>query len=98
MASQREAIYPGTMNKFIRIVLLVLALAGFLFFLSFNIQNLGPAQIVTVGANPWPWLKWSRVRGIEKFTEKWDVNVLSWSMAGGIAGVVLLVIRSTFKG
>lgn len=86
------------MNKVLRIVLLVLALAGFLAFLSFNVQKIGPAQTVTVGFSPSPWLKWSRVRGIEQFTEKWQVNVLTWSMAGGIAGVVLLLIRSRIKG
>jgi len=85
-------------NKFLRGLLLALALAGFLLFLSFNISNLGPAQTVTVGFNLSPWLKWSRVRGIEKYTEKLEMNVLSWSMAGGVAGVLLLIVRSRIKG
>lgn len=85
------------MNKVIRALLLVLALAGFLLFFSFNIQNLGPAQSVTVGFNLSPWLKWSRVKGVEKFTEKWEVNALSWSAAGLGAGLVLLFLRSRVK-
>jgi len=86
------------MNKFLRVVLLVLALAGFLMFLSFNIQNIGPAQSVTVGMNLSPWLQWSRVKGLDKFTEKFRFNVWSWSMAGGVAGGALLLIRSRIKG
>ena len=86
------------MNKVLRAVLLVLALGGFLLFFSFNVQNVGPAQVVTVGFNVSPWLKWSRVRGIEKLTEKVDVNVLSWSAAGLAGGIVLLIIRSRIKG
>jgi hypothetical protein len=85
-------------NKFLRVVLLVLALAGFLLFGSFHIQNIGPSQTVTVGFNLSPWLKWSRVRGLEKFTEKWQVNVMSWSAAGLAGGIVLLIIRSRIKG
>jgi hypothetical protein len=86
------------MNKAIRFALLVLAVAGFLLFLSFNVQNLGPSRTVTVGFNLSPWLKWSRVKGLEKFTEKWEVNVLSWSAAGLAGGVVLLFLRSRIKG
>jgi hypothetical protein len=86
------------MNKVIRVLLLVLALAGLLVFLSFNIQNVGPHQKVTVGLNLSPWLTWSRVRGVEKFTEKWEVNVLTWSFAGLPAGLLLLLLRSRIKG
>ena len=86
------------MNKVLRVLLLTLALAGFLLFLTFHVQNVGPAQIVTVGFNLSPWLKWSRVRGIEKFTESVKVNVLSWSMAAGVSGVVLLIVRARIKG
>ena len=88
------------MNKVLRAILLVLALGGFLLFFSFNIQNVGPVQVVTVGFSPSPWLRWSRVRvrGIEKFTEDREVNVLSWSAAGLAAGVLLLIVRSRIKG
>lgn len=86
------------MNKFLRVVMLILALAGFLVFLSFNIQNIGPAQSVTVGMNLSPWLQWSKVKGMEKFTEKFRFNLWSWSMAGGVAGGALLLVRSRIKG
>jgi len=86
------------MNKVLRVVLLALALAGFLLFLSFNVQNLGPARTVTVGFNVSPWLKWSRVRGMEKFTENLEVNVATWSMAAGVAGILLLIVRLRIKG
>ena len=88
------------MNKVLRAILLVLALGGFLLFFSFNIQNVGPVQVVTVGFNPSPWLRWSRVRvrGIEQFTEDREINVLSWSAGGLAAGVLLLILRSRIKG
>jgi hypothetical protein len=85
------------MKAALRAVLLVLALAGFLLFFSFHIQSIGPSQTVTVGFNLSPWLKWSRVKGLEKFTEKTQVNFVSWSMAGLAAGIVLLIIRSRVK-
>jgi hypothetical protein len=53
---------------------------------------------VTVGFNLSPWLKWSRVKGIERFTEKTEVNFISWSVAGLAAGIVLLIVRSRVKG
>jgi hypothetical protein len=86
------------MKAAIRVVLLVLALAGFLLFFSFNIQNIGPSQTVTVGFNLSPWLRWSRIKGIEKFTEKTEVNIMSWSVGGLAAGIVLLILRSRVKG
>lgn len=86
------------MNAFIRAVLLVLALVGFLLFCSFNIQNIGPSRTVTVGFNLSPWFQWSRVKGLEKLTEKMQVNVLSWSVAGLAGGIVLLIVRSRIKG
>lgn len=85
------------MNKVFRVLLMTLALAGFLFFFTFNVQTLGPAQSVTVGFNLSPWLKWSRVKGVERFTEKTEFNFKSWSMAGLGAGIVLLVLRSRVK-
>lgn len=85
------------MNKVLRVVLLVLALAGFLLFFSFNIQNLGPAQSVTVGFNLSPWLKWSRLKGLERMSEKTELNFMSWSVAGLGAGLVLLFLRSRVK-
>lgn len=85
------------MNKVLRVVLLVLALAGFLLFFTFNIQTLGPAQSVTVGFNLSPWLKWSRLKGLERMSEKTEVNFLSWSTAGLGAGLLLLFLRSRVK-
>jgi hypothetical protein len=85
------------MNKVLRVVLLVLALAGFLFFFTFNIQNFGPSQSVTVGFNLSPWLKWSRLKGMERVSEKTELNFLSWSTAGLGAGLVLLFLRSRVK-
>ena len=85
------------MNKVLRVVLLVLALAGFLLFFTFNIQRLGPSQSVTVGFNLSPWLKWSRLKGMERISEKTEVNFMSWSAAGLGAGLVLLFLRSRVK-
>ena len=85
------------MNKALRVVLLALALAGFLVFLSFNIENLGPRQTVTVGLNISPWLKWSRIKGIGDYGKKTEINFLSWSAVGLVAGVLLLALRSRVK-
>ena len=81
----------------LRIGLLVPALIGFLVFFSFNIQRLGPKQTVTVGINLSPWLIWTEFKGIGELGKKVEVNFLSWSTAGLVAGVVLLAIRSRVK-
>jgi len=86
------------MNKVLRALFLVLAFAAFLVFGSFNIVNVGGLQSITVGQNLSPWLKYSRVKGLEKFTEKWQVNVLSWSAAGLPVGIAFLILRSRLKG
>lgn len=85
------------MNKVLRVVLLVLALAGFLVFFSFNIENLGPRRTVTVGLNISPWLKWSRINGMGDFGRKVEFNFLSWSTSGLVAGLLLLALRSRLK-
>ena len=85
------------MKSALRIFLLVVALIGFLVFCSFNIENLGPKQTVTVGLNISPWLTWSRVKGIGEFGKKVEMNFLSWSVAGLVASVVALAIRSRVK-
>jgi hypothetical protein len=85
------------MKSALRVLLLVLALLGFLVFLSFNIENLGPKQTVTVGINISPWLTWSRIKGIGEFGKKMEINFLSWSAAGLVAGIVLLALRSRVK-
>ena len=85
------------MNKVLRVVLLVLALASFLVFFSFNIENLGPKQTVTVGLNISPWLKWSRIKGIGEYGKKVEINFLSWSVVGLVAGILLLALRSRVK-
>jgi len=85
------------MNKVLRVVLLVLALAGFLVFFSFHVENLGPRQSVTVGLNISPWLKWSRIKGMGEFGKRVEVNFFSWSAAGLVSGVVLMVLRSRVK-
>ena len=79
-------------------MLLILALAAFLVFCSFNIVNIGGIQSITVGQNLSPWLRYSRVKGLEKLTEKWEIKVLSWSALGLPVGIVLLVLRSRIKG
>ena len=81
----------------LRVVLLVLALAGFLCFFSFHIENVGPLRTITVGLNVSPWLKWSRVKGIGEFGRRTEFNLLSWSTAGLVAGIALLVVRSRVK-
>lgn len=90
------------MNKVIRAVLLVLASAGFLVFLSVNVMNLAGMQTVTVGLNasPYvsPWLRYSRVKGLERFTKKWEVNLLSWSALGLPVAIGVLLVRSRIKG
>lgn len=85
------------MKSALRMLVLILALAGFLFFLSFNIENLGPKQTVTVGFNLSPWLTWSRIKGVGDFGKKVEVNFLSWSSAGLAAGIALLFLRSRIK-
>ena len=86
------------MNKVLRMLLLVLALAGFLVFCSFNIDNFGPRQTVTVGLNLSPWLKWSRLKRLEDFGQTVEFKPLSWSVAGLVSGLLLLGIRSRIKG
>lgn len=86
------------MKPMLRAVLLVLALAGFLCFFSFNIETVGPLRTVTVGLNVSPWLKWSRVKGLGEFGEKAEFNVVSWSTGRLVAGIVLLIVRSRVKG
>jgi hypothetical protein len=85
------------MNKVLRALLLVLALAGFLLFFTFNIQTFGPAQSVTVGFNLSPWLRWSRLKGMERMSERTELNFMSWSTAGLGAGLLLLFLRSRVK-
>ena len=86
------------MKKLLRALLLTFALLAFLIFFSFTIIKIGPVETVTVGQNISPWLKWSRVRGVASFTEKWEVNVLSWSALGLPVGLVILYLRSRVKG
>ena len=90
------------MNKVIRAVLLAIACAAFLVFLSVNVMNLAGMQTVTVGLNASPhvspWLRYSRVKGLEKFTEQWQVKLLSWSALGLPVGIAVLIVRSRIKG
>ena len=81
----------------LRVVLLVLALAGFLCFFSFHIEHVGPMRTITVGLNLSPWLKWSRVKGLGDFGTKTELNAVSWSAAGLVAGIALLIVRSRVK-
>ncbi len=85
------------MKSALRILLLVFALIGLLVFFSFNVENLGPKQTVTVGLNISPWLTWSRIKGIGELGKKVEINFFSWSVAGFLAGVVLLALRSRVK-
>jgi hypothetical protein len=85
------------MKKTLRVVLLGFALAGFLVFCSFNIENLGPRQTITVGLNLSPWLKWSRIKGFDDIGQRLEFKPLSWSMAGLAGGLVLLAVRSRVK-
>jgi hypothetical protein len=81
----------------LRVVLLVLALAGFLCFLSFNVENVGPMRTVTIGLNTSPWLKWSRIKGMGEFGRKTEFNFASWSVGGLAVGIGLLIVRSRLK-
>jgi hypothetical protein len=85
------------MKAVLRVVLLVLALAGLLLFFSFNVQNIGPLRSVTVGFNLSPWLTWSHIKGTGDFGKKVQFNPLSWSVAGLAAGLVLIGLRSRIK-
>ena len=85
------------MKAVLRVLLLVLALAGLLLFFSFNIQNIGPLRSVTVGFNLSPWLNWSHIKGTGDFGKKIEFNPMSWSVAGLVAGLVLLGLRSRIK-
>jgi hypothetical protein len=85
------------MKVVLRVLLLILALAGLLLFFSFNIQNIGPLRSVTVGFNLSPWLTWSHIKGTGDFGKKVEFNPMSWSVAGLAAGLVLLGLRSRIK-
>jgi len=85
------------MKTVLRSVLLILALACFLLFFSFNIQNIGPLHTVTVGFNLSPWLTWSHVKGTGDYGKKIEFNPLSWSVAGLAGGLILLGLRSRVK-
>ena len=86
------------MRKLLRAALLTLALVAFLIFCSFTIIKVGPMETITVGQNVSPWFKWSRVRGVGNLTERWEVNVFSWSALGLPMGLVFLYLRSRVKG
>jgi hypothetical protein len=85
------------MKSAARFVLLILALAGLVVFLSFNITSLGPRQTITVGMNPYPWLKFTRLHGMGDLGHKMEVNALSWSSVGLVVGVVALLLRARAK-
>lgn len=85
------------MKSVVRFVLLVVALAGLVVFLSFNISSLGPKQTITVGMNPYPWLKFTRLHGLGDLGHKLEVNLLSWSSVGLAASVVALFLRTRAK-
>jgi hypothetical protein len=87
----------ATMKSALRLALLIIAFAGFVVFFSFHLENLGPKQTITVGLNFSPWLKWSRIKGIGEFGRSVEVNFLSWSATGLIAGVVALALRTRVK-
>ena len=81
----------------VRFLLLVLALAGLVVFLSFHISSLGPRQTITVGASPYPWLTWTRLHGLGDLGHKVEVKALSWSAAGLVVSVVALILRKRVK-
>lgn len=81
----------------VRFLLLVLALAGLVVFLSFHISSIGPRQTITVGLSPYPWLKWTRLHGLGDLGHKVEVKALSWSAAGLVVSVVALVLRQRAK-
>lgn len=85
------------MKPILRMALLVLALAGFIIFFSFHIENLGPKQTVTVGLDVSPWLTWSRIKGMGDLGKSMEVNFLSWSAAGLATGIIALIMRSRIK-
>jgi hypothetical protein len=85
------------MKSAVRFVLLVVALVGLVVFLSFNISSLGPKQTITVGMNPYPWLKFTRLHGMGDLGHKLEVNLLSWSSVGLAASVVALLLRARSK-
>ncbi len=81
----------------VRFLLLVLALAGLVVFLSFHISSFGPRQTLTVGASPYPWLTWTRLHGLGDLGHKVEVKALSWSAAGLVVSVVALVLRARVR-
>jgi hypothetical protein len=81
----------------VRFLLLVLALAGLVVFLSFHISSIGPRQTITVGASPYPWLKWTRLHGLGDLGHKVEVKALSWSAVGLVVSIVALVLRKRVK-
>jgi hypothetical protein len=85
------------MKSAVRFVLLVVALAGLVVFLSFNITSFGPRQTITVGINPYPWLKWTRLHGMGDLGHKVEVKALSWSSVGLVVSVIALLLRARAK-
>ncbi len=85
------------MKSVVRFLLLVLALAGLVVFLSFHISSIGPKQTITVGASPYPWLTWTRLHGLGDLGHKVEVKALSWSAAGLVVSVVALVLRARVR-
>ena len=85
------------MKVVLRFLLLVLALAGLVVFLSFQITSFGPKQTVTVGVRPYSWLTWTRLHGLGDLGHKVEVKALSWSAAGAVVSLVALGLRARVK-
>ncbi len=85
------------MKVVLRFLLLVVALAGLVVFLSFHISSLGPRQTITVGISPYPWLKWTRLHGLGDLGHKVEVKAFSWSAAGLVVSLVALSLRARAK-
>ncbi len=85
------------MKVVLRFLLLVVALAGLVVFLSFHISSLGPKQTITLGISPYPWLKWTRLHGLGDLGHKVEVKALSWSSAGLVVSLVACGLRARVK-
>lgn len=85
------------MKRALQAFFLVLALAGFIVFLSFHFENVGPKQTITVGINTSPWLRYTWIKGIGDIGKKVEINFFSWSAAGLLVAVGALVLRTRVK-
>jgi hypothetical protein len=85
------------MKQVVRFLLALVALAGLVVFLSFQVSHLGPKQTITVGVQPYSWLTWTRVHGLGDLGHKVEVKALSWSSLGLVVAAGAFLLRARVR-